>query len=767
MGSVIVYTFITYTAMLVFVSLAVHVLTAGPRRVLNRAFAGFALCLAGYYAAGFFLFPGIGGGEAQALLAMRLRWAVTVFIPAFYFHFTYFYLPAAFRSRLRWLITGSYLVSLVFATACLISDLVVAGVLLRGPQDAVGVVPGVGLYAYFGYAVVIGLISMAGILVNRRRTPSPTMRQHLTFLLYPLGILFLTAIYGLLILFRLPQPPPHEVADILLILVGILYAIVVVQYGSFTGRPAAVRVVFYTVAATLISLVLLNLTLGLDQYLWQYTVAPLALTSALLLTVVVAGFSLIYNNIYRKLEARFGGKEPADLADSLQVRAEEVLDPELLRGELLAALTRALGASGAFLAEEVSGGALSSYDLVGGETLSEQQAAGLPALQVVAAFGRLPVSPGQRLPRPEPFPARLTTAAALSPAELEQHNWYGLAVYSRLRAAAMPDAMLAVCSLEAPLNLNSQQQDLYNAYAHQLELAQQIVYLDRKRQRALDQASSQERAIRQLEDRFQLLMSEETPPPATTPEPKAAVRIRLLGPLAVQVNGQPVPENAWESEKARQMLVYLLWKGPAGATTGELRDYLWGEKAAEISDSTLYVTANRLRRVLEPQLERPRDSRFILSEGGRYFFDLEAGCWLDVREFRRCSLSEDPNDWRRAVQLFRGDYLAEEGWDLPLEVEAYRRELEKIYAGCLRRLASLPGETADDLYLEKLLEIEPLDDEANLLLAGRYLNRGRSDLALRHLARYRELLESVGGEPSPEMRALWRRVEESYQEGLT
>lgn len=764
----ILYTFITYTAMLVMVSLAVHVWAAAPRRMLNQAFAGFALCLAGYYAAGFFLFPGLLGELRVPELAMRLRWALTVFIPAFYFHFTYFYLPGSFRKRLRWLIPSAYVISLLLATACLFSDVVVAGIASRGLRDTVGVVAGPGMIVFFGFAVLIGLISLAGLLSNRQRTPSPTMRQHLTFLLYPLLGLFLTTAYGAVVLAFSPDPLPHQWADVLLILSGVMYAGVVVQYGSFTGRPAAARGVFYTISITMAALILLNLSVAIDLYLWQYTIVPIALLSAFLLTAVVAGFSLISNTVFRWLEVRFRGADPPEYPRPLAVRADEVLDPELLRSELLAALTRELDASGAFLAEEVGGGYLPAMDLAADQSASALPVDGkAPALQVVASFGRLPISPGQRLPRPEPFPSRPTTAAVLSPAELEQHNWYGLAVYSRLRAPAMPDAMLAVCSLETPLNLSSQEQELFSAYARQLELAQQIVHLDRKRQRALEQASSQERAIRQLEDRFQSLLVDEPPPPVQPAQPTAPLQIRVLGPLRVSVAGQPVPEGAWESEKARQMLVYLLWKGPAGAMVGELSDYLWGEKAATISDSTLYVTANRLRRVLEPELERPRESRYVLSEGGRYYFNLQSDCWLDLDAFRRGSLSDDPNDWREAVRLYRGPYLQEEAWNLPVEVTAYQHELEKIYAACLRRLVNRPGETADDLYLEKLLEIEPLDEEANLLLAGRYLSRGRSDLALQLLVRYREQLESIGAEPSSEMRALWRRVEENYQEGLT
>jgi DNA-binding SARP family transcriptional activator len=89
-----------------------------------------------------------------------------------------------------------------------------------------------------------------------------------------------------------------------------------------------------------------------------------------------------------------------------------------------------------------------------------------------------------------------------------------------------------------------------------------------------------------------------------------------------------------------------------------------------------------------------------------------------------------------------------------------------MYIRTLRRLiAGLHGRD-DDLYLELLLAIEPLDDDANQLLVEHYLGRGRDDLALSHLGRYRQALDELDTEPSPAMRKLWRKVEQKVQQRL-
>ena len=62
-------------------------------------------------------------------------------------------------------------------------------------------------------------------------------------------------------------------------------------------------------------------------------------------------------------------------------------------------------------------------------------------------------------------------------------------------------------------------------------------------------------------------------------------------------------------------------------------------------------------------------------------------------------------------------------------------------------------------YLERLLELDPLDEEALLPLVERCLARGQRARALAHLERYRRRLwEELGERPSPEVEALLREL---------
>ena len=130
---------------------------------------------------------------------------------------------------------------------------------------------------------------------------------------------------------------------------------------------------------------------------------------------------------------------------------------------------------------------------------------------------------------------------------------------------------------------------------------------------------------------------------------------------------------------------------------------------------------NRLRRVLEPDQEKPRLSQYILHDVGRYRFNYQAPHWLDVTAFQELAASKDPANLAEAVNLYRGQYLADAAWDLPVEVEVERRILEQCYVDVLRRLIELSqsDETISDkveIYLRKLLTVEPLDEDAQRIL---------------------------------------------------
>lgn len=154
------------------------------------------------------------------------------------------------------------------------------------------------------------------------------------------------------------------------------------------------------------------------------------------------------------------------------------------------------------------------------------------------------------------------------------------------------------------------------------------------------------------------------------------LHIYCLGRLDLVRRGHQVEEKEWDPEgkvgrwRVQTLFSYLLLRGSRGASREDLIALLWpGHHGRRAGAVLVHKAVRALRRVLEPDLERPADSRFLLLEEGRYRLALDRGVWLDVEEFRQCIETgramersgrspEALAAYRRAVELYRGGYLA-------------------------------------------------------------------------------------------------------------
>ena len=115
----------------------------------------------------------------------------------------------------------------------------------------------------------------------------------------------------------------------------------------------------------------------------------------------------------------------------------------------------------------------------------------------------------------------------------------------------------------------------------------------------------------------------------------------------------------------------------------------------------------------------------------------------------------------RAASMWGGEPLPQEryaDWAI-----AWRDNLTDLYAQVLARLAQvLHGEEdapAATLAAKKLVQLDPLNEEANMLLMASYARSGRRGHALRqYLACRRILLDELGIEPAEETTEIQQRI---------
>jgi DNA-binding SARP family transcriptional activator len=728
----------------VYLGLAVHVSTHSPRRPISWVFGGFCLTVASYYLSSLFLFPGPRLRLSAIPWALRWKWAAISFAPSFYFHLASFYFPPTWRWVHRWALPVAYVCSIGCALAVLFTRLLVAGPLFRSPSDIIGPLPGPLMYAFLGLFMLQVVSGTSGVIAGCRATLSPSRRRQSLYLLIPIGLMALSGLVDwIIVLTQDMAAVPHELGDAMVILAGFFFTGAVLRRGSLVGRPTGRRELFYSALAATVGLAILYLTLGLDQQLRTLTPVPYPLVTGLTVVILAISLPVIGPWIVNRLDNQLFRSEARQRAMIQRVleTLTETPDPEELQAELLGALCAALGVRGGYLALA--------------DTASSQG-----TLTVRATRGRVPVQANDQVTPPPLRDEKPQLVATLASRLQTAHEWHDMALLCPIPGDATR-GFVALADKRNKKPFTSQDLSICVELARQMGQATLIGRLHEQRNGYLEAARLHDEAVRELERNVVTSMRSVLTPeehPSSSPE-DLPLEIRLLGPLQVIRKGQAVPDGDWGTEKAKALLAYLLWKGPGGASREEVSTALWPGRPAEETANVFHVTLHRLRRALEPDMHHGRDWSYILYEGGRYHFDFQATHWLDVTAFQALISQGTSEALREAVALYRGAYLEDADWALPPEVEWERRVMERLYEDALRRLAAQATGREAELYLEKLLVVEPADEAAQSALVTSFLVRGRRDLARRQVKRWREVLADLDMAPSPEQIALWEKVE--------
>ena len=227
------------------------------------------------------------------------------------------------------------------------------------------------------------------------------------------------------------------------------------------------------------------------------------------------------------------------------------------------------------------------------------------------------------------------------------------------------------------------------------------------------------------------------------------MEFRLLGPLEVLGDdGVPLPLGG---KRPRALLTLLLLRANEAVSTDRLVDGIWGETPPESAPGALQVHVHALRKALGAER--------ILTRSPGYVVRVEPD-ELDVERFERLAASGEPDALREALALWRGPALADVAYEPFAQAEAARLEES--------RLAALEARIAADLergrHATLVGELEALvaaDPNREGLQAQRMLALYRAGRQADALAAYREAraaLDELGLEPSPELRALERRI---------
>ncbi|MCW6008362.1 winged helix-turn-helix domain-containing protein [Micromonospora sp. CPCC 205371] len=239
------------------------------------------------------------------------------------------------------------------------------------------------------------------------------------------------------------------------------------------------------------------------------------------------------------------------------------------------------------------------------------------------------------------------------------------------------------------------------------------------------------------------------------------VRVEVLGPLRVLVDGRPVDVRG---QKRRAVLAVLALAEGRTVPAGHLVDALWPTEAPESARQALHSHVFRLRTHLGPAADRlqTRQDGYRLVLGTK---DLDVGQARALLATARTRMARDPAGalaaLREAHALWRGPVLADltDTSSIAAAVEGYaqlRRDVtDALIASAIAagHADQIVGQAAESVAADHLRE------PAILLLMRALAATGRAPEALRAAREYRSrLAEEAGLDPSPALDELVREI---------
>jgi DNA-binding SARP family transcriptional activator len=235
--------------------------------------------------------------------------------------------------------------------------------------------------------------------------------------------------------------------------------------------------------------------------------------------------------------------------------------------------------------------------------------------------------------------------------------------------------------------------------------------------------------------------------------------VRALGRTSIECDGDASAEE-WLDHRPGQVLKYLICERGRVVPLEELLEVFW-PNAGRAGASNVRQAIHTLRDRLEPDRPRGRASGYVIARGGGYELapgrveidadDFEARARTGLQALQRGDAERADGALAAAARAYGGNFLADEPyaeWALP-----ERERLRDLAAQVLRGLAGLKHAAGDEdaatEHLQRLVELEPLDLEAQRDLLALMLRRGRHSEALRRYELVRRRYKrTFGSEPS-------------------
>jgi DNA-binding SARP family transcriptional activator/CRP-like cAMP-binding protein len=238
------------------------------------------------------------------------------------------------------------------------------------------------------------------------------------------------------------------------------------------------------------------------------------------------------------------------------------------------------------------------------------------------------------------------------------------------------------------------------------------------------------------------------------------IQIKTLGNFHVFLGEALIGEQEWKAKQPQLLLKAIITRGVESVPKDVLIEDLWPEISAVSAENCFGVVLHRLRKVLEPSLDKALGSSYVALKKNLVSLRRDL-CQVDVDEFailrQQGKKADDSGDIRRAllcyrqcIDLYKGDFLSEDlyaPW-----AEPKRNELRAMYIDLHYRMADLyetqrSSKKAIECY-KSIIKADPAQEEVYQKLMLIYSNRGMRAEALKVYEECKKALaDQVGVEP--------------------
>jgi DNA-binding SARP family transcriptional activator/CRP-like cAMP-binding protein len=252
------------------------------------------------------------------------------------------------------------------------------------------------------------------------------------------------------------------------------------------------------------------------------------------------------------------------------------------------------------------------------------------------------------------------------------------------------------------------------------------------------------------------------------------IHIETLGGFRLFRGVTVMDEKEWDGYLPKLLLKAIVTHGSHQVPKDQLIEDLWPEVVPQSGERNLKITLHRLRKAMEPEVDRIFGSSYIHLKANMIYLDEEL-CKTDLNDFlsfcRRGERNERAGDieaalilYNKAIDLYKGDFLSEElyiSW-----IGTKREELQKLYISLLYKIADIQekrgtSKIAIDCY-NKIIQIDPLAEQVYQRLMILYSNRRMHTEAIKVYRDCRKaLLEGLDTEPETLTTSIYRKIMEA------